>query len=334
MKILLYFLCIITPACSPRYPRLHHFRGIAMEMPYHIQIGKSLSVKQQTRVQAVIDSSFVFIHQCFDHWNPKSELSLLNELPILESKKLSPKLLQLFQIADSMVEMSGSRYNPTLGNIISLWKKSSAVLDQKDLKSIQQSLQWGNISLRDGVFSKRSNLVLDFDGIAKGLGIDLLLERLEALGYTNIYVEWAGDIAACGNHPSGRPWQVAIRNPLSQMPDSEIIPLNNCAIATSGDYEQYIEIDNKQYCHIIDPKSLRPIEVTQESIASVTVMAPSCALADGLATTAMTFTDLEALLSWAHEMKEKIPRVSFRIFKRDNVDGEIKMKKYVVSESK
>ncbi len=330
MKILLYFLCIITPACYPKYPRLHHFRGIAMEMPYHIQIGKSLSIKQQIRVQSVIDSSFVFIHQCFDHWNPKSELSLLNQLPVLESKKLSPKLLQLFQIADSMVEMSGARYNPTLGNIIALWKKSSAFVDQKELQSMQETLQWGNISIRDGIFSKRSHLVLDFDGIAKGLGIDLLLERLQSLGYTNIYVEWAGDIAACGNHPSGRHWQVAIRNPLSQMPDSEIIPLTNCAIATSGDYEQCMEIDNKQYCHIIDPKSLRPIEMTEESIASVTVMAPSCAVADGLATSAMTFTNIESLLSWAHQMKEKIPGVSFRIFKRDNSSGKMQVSKYII----
>lgn len=299
-----------------------------MEMPYHIQIGKSLSIKQQRRVQAVIDSSFTFIHQCFDHWNPKSELSLLNQLPPFATKKLSPKLLQLFQIANSMVEMSESRYNPTLGTIISVWKKSSVFLDKENLDSTQEALQWTNISTQNGIFCKSRNIELDFDGIAKGLGIDLLLERLHSLGYANIYVEWAGDIAVCGNHPSGRHWQVAVRNPLSQMPDSEIIPLSNCAIATSGDYEQYMEIDNKKYCHIMDPKSLRPIEITEKSIASVTVTAPSCAVADGLATSAMTFTDIEALLSWTYQVKEKIPGVSFRIFTRDTINGGIK--KYVV----
>lgn len=330
MKVLFYFLCILTSACYPKYPRLHHFRGIAMEMPYHIQIGKSLSLKEQIKVQAVIDSSFVFIHQCFDHWNPKSELSLLNQLPLLESKRLSPKLLELFQIADSVVEMSGARYNPALGTVISLWKKSYGFISQQDFKSMRKALQWKNISVQNGIFSKRSNVVLDFDGIAKGLGIDLLLERLQSLGYTNIYVEWAGDIAACGNHPSGRHWQVAIRNPLSQIPDSEVIPLNNCAIATSGDYEQQMEIDNKQYCHIVDPKTMRPREITEESIASVTVIAPSCALADGLATSAMTFTDIESLLSWAYQMKEKMPEISFRIFKRHSSNGNTQVTKHII----
>lgn len=330
MKIFVYTICIFLSACYPKSPRLHHFRGVAMEMPYHIQIGGSLSLQKQSEIQSIIDSSFAFIHTCFDHWNPKSELSLINQLPILEKKKLSPKLLQLFGIADHIIEISERRFNPTLGFVISLWKRAlpkSESVDPTVLKSMRDALQWSHISVENGIFCKSANLRLDFDGIAKGFGIDLLLERLRLAGYASVYVDWAGDIAVSGNHPSGRHWQIAIRNPISHLPDSEIIPLQSSAIATSGDYEQCWEIDGKLYCHIINPHTLHPIEIKDGSIASVTVMAPSCAEADGLATSAMTFSKMDDLLAWAINVQSVMPGVSFWIFERDCSGGEMVSRK-------
>lgn len=333
MKTLLYTICILLSACYPKSPRLHHFRGVAMEMPYHIQIGGALSPQKRTEIQSIIDSSFTFIHTCFDHWNPKSELSLINQLPILEKKKLSPRLLQLFEIADHIIEISEGRFNPALGLVITLWKRAlprSERVDLTVLESMRNTLQWNHISVEDGIFRKSANLRLDFDGIAKGFGIDLLLERLRLAGYANIYVDWAGDIAISGNHPSGRHWQIAIRNPISHLPDSEIIPLQSSAIATSGDYEQCWEIDGKSYCHIINPHTLHPIEIKDGSIASVTVIAPSCAEADGLATSAMTFTKIDDLLAWARNVQRVMPGVSFWIFERDCSEEETQVRKYVV----
>lgn len=333
MRISIYAICIFLSACYPKSPRLHHFRGIAMEMPYHIQIGGPLSTKKQAEVQSIIKSTFAFIHTCFDHWNPKSELSLINQLPILQGKKLSPKLLQLFEIADHIIEISERRFNPALGFVISLWKKSlekSEKVDQAVVESIRKNLLCNPVSVKDGIICKCTQVQLDFDGIAKGFGIDLLLERLQLSGYNNVYVDWAGDIAVSGNHPSGRHWQIAIRNPLSHRPDSEIIPVTSSAIATSGDYEQYWEMDNKQYCHIINPYTLYPMEIKEGSIASVTVMAPSCACADGLATSAMTFSKIEKLLAWASKVQSAMPEVSFWIFERDCSSGQLRVKKHKI----
>lgn len=304
-----------------------------MEMPYHVQVGGSLSRKQQADIKSIIATSFAFIHACFDHWNPNSELSLINQLPILEKKKLSPKLLELFAVADEITILSERRFNPSLGFIISLWKKSVAKSEKVEpavVESARKNLLSNPISIKDGVVCKNIAVQLDFDGIAKGLGIDLILERLQFSGYNNLYVDWAGDIATCGKHPSGRCWQVSIRNPLSNLPDSEIIPLASSAIATSGDYEQHWEMDGKQYCHIINPYTLYPIEITERSIASVTVRAPSCAYADGLATSAMTFSKIEDLLLWASAVKSKMPGVSFWIFQRNCSSGELGVKKHII----
>lgn len=304
-----------------------------MEMPYHVQIGGSLSRKQQAHVESIIATSFAFIHACFDHWNPTSELSLINQLPLLKKKKASPRLLELLTIADQITILSEGRFNPSLGFIISLWKKSlnnSENIKDEVIESLRKNLVSNPFSVKDGIICKNFHVQLDFDGIAKGLGIDLILERLRLSSYNNVYVDWAGDIATCGNHPSGRNWQIAIRNPLSHLPDTEIIPLASSAIATSGDYEQYWEIDGKQYCHIINPHTLYPIEIKEGSIASVTVMAPSCAYADGLATSAMTFSKIENLLTWASKVKSKVPGVTFWIFERNYSSGKLAVKKHKI----
>lgn len=304
-----------------------------MEMPYHVQVGRSLSKKEQAHIQSIIATSFAFIHACFDHWNPNSELSLINQLAPLEKKKVSPKLLQLFVVANEMTILSEGRFNPSLGSIISLWKESleqSEKVEQAVIESARKNLPLNPISIKNRIVSKSIPVEFDFDGIAKGLGIDLILERLRFGGYNDVYVDWAGDIATSGKHPSGRRWQVAIRNPLSHLPDAEIIPLANSSIATSGDYEQHWEIDGKQYCHIINPYTLYPMEIQEGSIASVTVMAPSCAYADGLATSAMTFSKIENLLAWARKVKSTMPTISFWIFERDYANGELGVKKHTI----
>lgn len=333
MKAFFFTLCFLVSGCYLPSSELHHFRGVAMEMPYHVQIGGSLSEKQRAHIQSILLTSFAFIHVCFNHWNPYSELSLINQLPLLRKKKLSPRLLQLFTVAQEMTLLSEGHFNPALGFLTSRWKKSlaeSVKIDPKILECMQSHLLQNAISIEDGMVYKNVEIQLDFDGIAKGLGIDLILERLRGCGYRNVYVDWAGDIATCGNHPRGRRWQIAIRNPLSPIADSEIIPLANSAIATSGDYEQCGEIEGKKYSHIINPFTFYPMEIQEGSIASVTVRAPSCALADGLATSAMTFSKIENALAWARQVKKRMPTVSFWIFERHYSQGKPEVKKHTL----
>lgn len=333
MKVIFYILCLFFFAFYSSSLKVNHFRGVAMEMPYHIQVGGSLSRQQEVDIKSIIATSFAFIHNCFDHWNPNSELSLLNQLPILEKKKLSPRLLQLFIETDLIIRVGQERFNPALGVIISLWKSKATNAEKVDLatiESIRKNLSLRHFSLQEGIFCKSLPLQLNFDGIAKGFGIDLILERLQLSGYKNLYVEWAGDIAVSGHHPTGRKWQIAIKDPISSHPDTEIIPLFNEAIATSGDYEQYWEIEDKQYSHIINPDTLYPMEIKEGSIAGVSVIAPSCACADALATSAMTFSNITDLVRWAHTVKKVMPNVSFWIFIRDYSKSPLQKKKYKI----
>ena len=124
-------------------------------------------------------------------------------------------------------------------------------------------------------------LTLDLCGIAKGYALDAILAALRERGVTHALIELGGEIAALGEHPAGRPWQVAIEVPGRQPVQAHrIIAPRGLAVATSGHaangYQGRVSLS-----HLIDPQSGRP---AKQDLASVCVLAPSAMRADALAT--------------------------------------------------
>lgn len=131
---------------------------------------------------------------------------------------------------------------------------------------------------------KTSGLYLDLSSIAKGFGVDKLAEHLESLGIEHYLVEIGGEIRGKGQNLQGKFWNIAIEKPeFAQGSSSQItLPLHNLAMATSGNYRNYFEDEQgKRLSHIIDRKTLRPID---HNLASITVLHPSTMTADGLST--------------------------------------------------
>ena len=160
----------------------------------------------------------------------------------------------------------------------------------------------------------------------------MLMERLNEVGIMNAFIEWGGEIRACGHHPQGRPWTVYISRLGDCDPEHAVATLflNNQAIATSGDYLQNWTIrisdqDDKEktvtYFHIFDPKTLQPIEATYTSVASTSIVASNCALADGLATIPMMFSSSTEAVEWADRIKEQYPDILFWIISRSEIDS-------------
>ncbi|MBN4066634.1 FAD:protein FMN transferase [Simkania negevensis] len=129
-----------------------------------------------------------------------------------------------------------------------------------------------------------------------------------------------GEIRTQGSHPSGRRWRVSIRDARSEADNEGIatLEMDNQAIATSGDYLQNWSVKDDDatvhtYSHIINPKTLIPLKVEADRITSVTVVAPTCAMADGLATALMLFNNAAEAKKWAEALQAKDPRLSFWI---------------------
>lgn len=132
---------------------------------------------------------------------------------------------------------------------------------------------------------------IDFGGIGKEYAADRAASTLVNNGITHGYVNLGGDIRVVGPNPDGSPWLFGVANP--QQPDAVMatIPLENGALATSGDYRKYIKIGGKKFAHILNPRTGIPVS----HWASVTVTAPTALLAGSISTLLMLmeYTGLE-----------------------------------------
>lgn len=253
-----FLLLFMLFGCSS--PSTTHFQGLAHTHTYHIQIGKHLSTRAKKEVMETIERVFEEVDTHYNRWNPLSDLSRVND-----GWDSTPEVNEILSLAINYKEITGGLYDPLLGGVIAAWK---------------ESLKEGKLPTLEKVQGE-----IDLDGMLKGYTIDLLIDRLGELGYHDVYVEWGGDIRARGKHTENRPWRILVRE--------EVVELDG-AIATSGNEEQKWKVGAKEFTHIIDPHTLRALEVKQEM--SVTVKAPTCAFADALATACMTHTSSDAAL--------------------------------------
>jgi len=126
---------------------------------------------------------------------------------------------------------------------------------------------------------------VDLSAIAKGYAVDALSSLLEGQRIASYLVEIGGELRARGSKPGGSPWKVAIERPLPGKPSVQnVVALRDNAVATSGGYRNYVEIDGKRLSHTIDPRTGRPVD---HGLASVSVITPTAMRADALATALM-----------------------------------------------
>ncbi len=139
-----------------------------------------------------------------------------------------------------------------------------------------------DVDRASGRVRKRAPMAIDLSGIAKGYGVDLLAQCLEGLGVASYLVGIDGEMRARGRKPDAAPWAVAIEKPTYGVRElSGVMELQDTAIATSGDYRRWVDIDGNRYAHTMHPGLRQPVS---NRLAAVTVLASTCMLADAWAT--------------------------------------------------
>lgn len=319
----LSFLCVFLIACSkqPSTPKTTTFSGVAMTMPYKIIIGKNLDAIERKKLEESIEKTFSLVNKTCNNWNEDSEISHFNKLSAYEKCPISFTLKQLFDLVDVAYKLSHHRFDPTVAPLASLWqhaKIENRYPLQSEIDAITPSIGWHTIHFTDGIFYKEhSDTQIDLCGIAKGYAIDLLAEQFTLLGYSDYFIEWAGEIKAMGKNPNRGAWIAAIAGPTGAIYST--IPLSAASLATSGDYINFwkqTQEDNVLYSHIYDTKNLSPMNVLQTALTSASVLSQSCALADALATTCMSFSSLKEAQKWSEEVQRADPSYVFWLFSK------------------
>jgi thiamine biosynthesis lipoprotein len=134
---------------------------------------------------------------------------------------------------------------------------------------------------------------IDFGGLGKEYAADRIGDLWRQRGLAGL-INLGGDIVATGSRPGG-PWTIGIQHPRRPAELAATVELDEGAIATSGDYQRFMVLDGRRYCHIFDPRTGWPAN----ELASVSVLAPNCLIAGTLATSAMLMGDFAA--NWLNQ---------------------------------
>jgi len=191
----------------------------------------------------------------------------------------------LLDYADTCFEQSEGLFDITSGALRQAWGAdckalpSAAVLERLLQRVGWDKVLWSRPRLEFSV----PGIELDFGGVVKEYAADRAAAICAEAGIGHGLVDLGGDIKIIGPHPDGAPWSVGIQHPRQADAVMATIDLSHGAIATSGDYERFVEIDGKRYSHIVSPRTGMPVH----GLAGVSVVASECIVAGSATTIAM-----------------------------------------------
>lgn len=228
----------------------------------------------------------VEIEDIASDYRPTSELMRLcakaGEGPV----PVSETLFTLLSHAQDLSRRSNGAFDVTIGPYVALWRaarKTKQLPTPQQLTEAGERVGWERVTLdptRRTVALATPGMRLDLGGIAKGYAADEAIRVLREHGIGSALFEAGGDIVVSDAPPGTRGWTVDII--ASESEQKRTITVANGAVSTSGDTEQFVEIDGTRYSHVVDPRT--GLGLTQRYAA--TVIARDGITSDSLSTAA------------------------------------------------
>ncbi|MDG9667975.1 FAD:protein FMN transferase [Hahella sp. CR1] len=258
-----------------------------------------------------VDEEFDRLEALMSVYIDSSEVSKVNRLAAKQAVVITPELFHLIEKAQRVSELSGGAFDITFASIGKYYNYREGL--EPDARQIEENLPAINyrwIEMDPAALSihfKDPRVTIDLGGIAKGYAVDKAIEKLAGLGIQYALVSAGGDSRLMGDK-HGRPWIVGVKDPRLEDKNAVLIPLENTAISTSGDYERFFMHDGVRVHHIISPKTGKSAEESQ----SVTIIGPDATTTDALSTTVFILGAEKGL-----ELIEKLPGIDAIIIDRN-----------------
>ncbi len=242
--------------------------------------------RQADAAAAAAMNEIARIENRYSRFLPDSVLSGLNRVGRAGGAiEVDAETAGIVDYAFSCHRKSGGLFDITAGCLRQAWDFSVPRLpDRRTVEELLRRVGLDKLDWRSPRLTfTQPGMELDFGGICKEYAVDRAAETCLSHGLDHGLIDLGGDIRVLGPQADGAPWPIGVRHP--RMPGSlaASLMLGGGGMATSGDYERFIEVDGTRYCHILDPRSGWPIS----GLSSVTVLAGSCLLAGSVATIAM-----------------------------------------------
>jgi thiamine biosynthesis lipoprotein len=255
-------------------------------------VGHAANQQQATDRRESVERAFEWfrrVEECCTRFDPESEMMQLSThigVPV----PVSELLYEAVQFALAVAEESGGAFDPTVGHPMETrgfnheYRTGRVVATDLVKQTVSDSPT--AVSYRDVVLNPDGKtitlhrpLILDLGAVAKGLAIDMAARELRHM--EDYSIDAGGDVYVAGCNPDGGLWSVGIRHPRCDDQLIDSLRVSNVAVCTSGDYERRTSAEGGAH-HILDPRT----GASADTVASVTVVAPTAMAADALATAA------------------------------------------------
>lgn len=216
-----------------------------------------------------VDKSFAGLFKLVD--NVKSDVKNLNEnAGSGEFVKVSTDVFEMLKLSQKYSELTGGAFDVTCGAAVDLWRtarKNKTLPAQEDIDTAKNFVGYKHLHLNELEQSAMIDLAgvkINLGGVGKGYGVDIVRKIFSEHGITDGLIDFGtSSIFAFGKK------KIGIKNPRADNEIAKVIELENAALSTSGDYEQFFIVNGRRYHHIINPKTCSPAD---NGIASVSVV--------------------------------------------------------------
>ncbi|MGE0077231.1 MAG: FAD:protein FMN transferase [Bacteroidales bacterium] len=257
-------------------------QGTTYSIVYHDSLNRNFSTG--------FDSIFEAIDKSMSIYNDSSIISRINRN---EQTSVDELLANVLIVSDSVYRETDGAFDITVGPVIraiGFGKDKSKGIDSAKVRSLIPLIGMNKIKLEGfNLYKSKSEIQIDVNAVAQGYTADVIGDFLSGKGVKNFLVEVGGEVCAKGINNRGTEWVVGLDKPVENaMPgeniQTKIYLSNGMGLATSGNYRKFIEVDGMKYSHTVNPKTGFPV---LNSLLSATVIAPTGARADALATAFM-----------------------------------------------
>ncbi|CCK77042.1 ApbE-like lipoprotein [Oleispira antarctica RB-8] len=259
----------------------HNFTAMASPCQFLLQGEAALMQQACIKAQAEVQR----IEKKYSRYLDSSLLQTINKNAGIKSTTIDAETAGLLNYADLCYQQSDGNFDITSGILRRVWNfKSNSLPDEKTIQQLLPLINWYSVQWdQNTIFLPEKNMEIDFGGFGKEYAADRAAEIFQSLGIQHGLVDLGGDIRIIGDKADKSGWDIGIRNP--SQPESAIshITLHQGAMATSGNYERFMQVKHQHYCHILKANTGWPVN----HWASVTILAPQCLVAGSLATLTM-----------------------------------------------
>jgi FAD:protein FMN transferase len=228
------------------------------------------------------------VESLMTRFDASSDIGRANSAAGQRRVDVSPETASVVERALQWAGTTQGGFDPAIARVVDLWDvKHRTTPPQPDAvqrlagRSFYRHIDVDASAARASIYIRDPEAALDLGGIAAGYGVDRAVDVLREWGVRSAYINVGGDIFALGTAADDEPWQVGVRSPADADQLIATIPLEDGAIATTGDYEQGYNYRGRRYHHVMDPQRAEP---RVSALHTVTIVAASCIDADAAST--------------------------------------------------